>query len=307
MSRNQTRPGHHRTDCTLILEPPPADHFASFFFPPLSHLICRKWAEKFDWDTSACKLHWTLRSHWLNLQGLSELSAHWVCSMELSKCSFLQCSWCVHISVNKRNLLVQWRYKFDCKVTLSKSTMFLLKNEWKDLLVFDKSEPINSPMVAFLEICAPGWLSEISSWMSWKTVNKTTVPSRRDQRGDQIHESKLEKRAYDLPHFSDNKHQCIFLSLIETFMALFSNSQEKALMEVAYIFCFGSPRSPDDQSGRHLPLPFLIVLLVKDNFKDKAAALKVQEEISDGWFCIFGAGVVACIAFVISYTWANSF
>lgn len=218
--------------------------FCLFFFFPLSHLICRKWAEKFDWDTSACKLHWTLRSHWLNLQGLSELSAHWVCSMELSKCSFLQCSWCVHITVNKRNLLVQWRYNFDCKVTLSKSTMFLLKNEWKDLLDFDKSEPINSPMVAFLEISAPEWRSEISSWMSWKTVNKTTVPSRRDQRGDQIHESQLEKRAYDLPHFSDNKHQCIFLSLIETFMALFSNSQEEALMEVSLHLLFWVPKEP---------------------------------------------------------------
>lgn len=75
-------------------------------------------------------------------------------------------------------------------------------------------------------------------------MNKTTVPSRRDQRGDQIHESKLEKRAYDLPHFSDNKHQCIFLSLIETFMALFSNSQEEALMEVSLHLLFWVPKEP---------------------------------------------------------------
>lgn len=93
--------------------------------PDFFHLICRKTAVKFDWDTSDCKLHWTLRSHWLALQGLSELSAHWVCSMEPSpKCSFLQGSWCVHIGVNKRYLLVQWRCKFAWKVTQSTSTMF---------------------------------------------------------------------------------------------------------------------------------------------------------------------------------------
>lgn len=93
--------------------------------PDFFHLICRKRAVKFDWDTSDHKLHWTLRSHWLTLQGLSELSAHWVCSMEPSpKCSFLRGSWCVHIGVNKRYLLVQRRYKFACKVTQSTSPVF---------------------------------------------------------------------------------------------------------------------------------------------------------------------------------------
>lgn len=117
------------------------------------------------WDTWACKLHWTLRSHWLALQGLFELSAHWVCSMKPSpKCSFLRCSWCVHIGVNKRNLLVQWRCKFVCKVTQSTSTTFLLKIEQKDLLDFDTSEPIKSPMVAFLDVWAP----QLLSWTIWK-------------------------------------------------------------------------------------------------------------------------------------------
>lgn len=99
------------------------------------------------------------------LQGLCELSAHWVCSMEPSpKCSFLRCSWCVHIGVNKRNLLVQWRHKFVCKVTRSTSTTFLLKIEQKDLLDFDTSEPIRSPTVAFLDVWAP----QLPSWTIWK-------------------------------------------------------------------------------------------------------------------------------------------
>lgn len=123
MSRNQTRPRHHGADYALILEPHQnAWSFCLIFF---FHLICRKTAVKFDWDTSDCKLHWTLRSHWLTLQGLSEISAYWVCSMEPTpKCSFLQGSWCVHIGVNKRYLLVQWRYKFACKVTQSTSPTF---------------------------------------------------------------------------------------------------------------------------------------------------------------------------------------
>lgn len=93
--------------------------------PDFFHLIYEKRAVKLDWDTSGCKLLRTLRSHWLTLQGSSELSAHWVCSMESSpKCSFSLGSWCVHIGVNKRNLLVQWRYKFACKVAQPTSPMF---------------------------------------------------------------------------------------------------------------------------------------------------------------------------------------
>lgn len=187
------------------------DHLAWFFF----HLICRKRAVQFDWDTPDSKLHWTWRSHWLTLQGLSELSAHtrfaqW--NLPLNVASY---------GVPGVSILVWIRATFWFSEDTSLSAKLLTQHLQRLLSALKWMWGLGLWYVRTTELTHSGFswnlrsqvllCLEISPRIAWKTVNKSTISSSRDQKGDQIHKSKLEKQAYGLPYLSHNKYQTLYI------------------------------------------------------------------------------------------------
>lgn len=182
------------------------DHF-------FSHLIYKKRTVKLDWDTSDRKLLRTLRSHWLTLQGLSELSAHWVCSVEPSpKCSFSPGSWCVHTGVNKRYLLVQWRYKFACKVTQATSPMFTFcfKVNQKTFLTSLYQNWTHQQWLSLKYEILSDALPRAAVEYTERQLIKAKFPPVGTKRGIRL-KFKLENWVYCLPYASHHNYQTLYI------------------------------------------------------------------------------------------------